>query len=260
MIPPVLAAEIAAKGKQTASKAITGDVYIRRWTTTRTTGKGKKKRTITTEHEAHVNPLSIAIGAAVTAATVGGALWLAQMRAAPVMVIGAVTDKAVVTRTQTARAAWTTPGIPAVFRNVEVKTWVANENADLPNYYGPKGEYVSSWKSVLVSNAVPEVHHPAVPDIWTVTRLGMTFKGATSNEAVDKAYPRMAWMHTLNNNAGTVTYWNTKDKKKLSIESREGFSADGLMKSLTPNIGRANEPIGVADLSGLGLLARLFGK
>ena len=73
MVAPIIAAEAAKRGID-AGKALTGDIYTRRWTSV--VGKGKKKRVV--EHEAHLNTLSaviLAAGAATTAALAGAALW-----------------------------------------------------------------------------------------------------------------------------------------------------------------------------------------
>lgn len=69
----------AKKGSEIASNALTGDVYIRRWKSLK--GTGKKKRE--TEHELHVNPLTLAVGAAaagVAAVGAGIGLWFMQRK------------------------------------------------------------------------------------------------------------------------------------------------------------------------------------
>lgn len=68
-----------AKRASKAANALTGDIYVRRWTTV--VGKGKKKREV--EKELHVNPLmligtAVAGGVAVAGAAVG--LWLTQRK------------------------------------------------------------------------------------------------------------------------------------------------------------------------------------
>lgn len=205
MIPPVLAAEIAAKGKQTASKAITGDVYIRRWTTTRTTGKGKKKRTITTEHEAHVNPFSIAIGAAVTAVTVGGALWLMQMGAKPIKV--ETTKVITATHTQFAQAAKT--GWTEFTYRTDLQTGFAVRGANIV--------------------------HPAVvakPDIWTVKKgaygYGIPSTAPTAQDAVYKAYPKLKGLGftVAAPDAATRVYTFSEWKTRLEVKERAGFELD----------------------------------
>jgi hypothetical protein len=75
MVAPIL----AAKGLQNASKPLTGDIYVRRWTTVK--GKGKKKKEL--DHELHVNPVSVGVAALVAAgaaATVAVGLWLTQQK------------------------------------------------------------------------------------------------------------------------------------------------------------------------------------
>lgn len=76
MTVPIIAAK---KGGDALNKALTGDLYVRRWTSTK--GTGKKKREI--EHEAHVNPLVLgfaAVAAGVTAVGAGVALWMMQRK------------------------------------------------------------------------------------------------------------------------------------------------------------------------------------
>jgi hypothetical protein len=70
-VPPI----VAAKAATDAQKALTGDVYIRKWQTKRTVGKGKKKQTIVRDHEVHVNPLTVLVAGGVAA---GGVLALAM--------------------------------------------------------------------------------------------------------------------------------------------------------------------------------------
>ena len=75
----MIAAEAGKKGSEIAAKALTGDIYTRRWTSEK--GKGKKKRVI--EHELKVNALSaalVAVGAAATAAIGMTGLWMAQRK------------------------------------------------------------------------------------------------------------------------------------------------------------------------------------
>ena len=65
MIPAQLAEKAAGK----ASRALTGDVYVSKWQTTK--GKGKKKKVV--DRELHINPLLViaAVGAGVLAVGVG---------------------------------------------------------------------------------------------------------------------------------------------------------------------------------------------
>ena len=73
----------ATNASQSVSKALTGDIYTRRWQTIKTMGEGKKKRTVVVDHEAHANAVSIglgvlALGAAATGVAV--AMWLGQRK------------------------------------------------------------------------------------------------------------------------------------------------------------------------------------
>jgi len=242
MIPPVLAAEIAAKGKQTASKAITGDVYIRRWTTTRTTGKGKKKRTITTEHEAHVNPLSIAIGAAVTAVTVGGALWLTQMRAAPIkkefktdytakrttIGKGGYTE----TRTEPYQEAGTIRvpyqlAIPVYTHTYDpiLKRVVDSEGVRYETRYRDQPGLITKWRTI-------EVYHPPIGEVWTVKKgaygYGIPSTAPTAQDAIYKAYPKLKGLGftVAAPDAATRVYTFSEWKTRLEVKERAGFNPD----------------------------------
>ncbi len=78
MVP--FAAKAAQNASQVASSALTHDLYVKRWTSTK--GKGKKKKVV--DHELHINPVSIAIlGGAATlgVAAVGLGLWLSGNKA-----------------------------------------------------------------------------------------------------------------------------------------------------------------------------------
>ena len=78
-LPPILAAEAAGK----AQKALTGDIYTRRWTEVQ--GRGKKAKLI--ENEVRVNPVGIGLGVLALGAAAGAAalaLWVAQLRVMPV--------------------------------------------------------------------------------------------------------------------------------------------------------------------------------
>jgi hypothetical protein len=197
MVVPIVAAGSAAKGTGIASKALTGDIYTRKWITTQTKGKGKKKRVVVTEHDVHVNPVAVAIAAGVTALTIGGAAWILQMRAKPVMI-----DK-----TESVGAAITTPA---------KGPWVENI------YLGPGG--------MMNAGRYKRIEHPAQLAIWTVKRSGISFTGATAAEAVAKAYPGKTWASIEQPNAlhpFSVVFSNTVKKKRVSIESRRGFLGGG---------------------------------
>ena len=59
---PVLGARAGVKGSQIASNAASAmknDLYVRRWSTV--TGKGKQKKVV--DHELHINPVGVAVGA-----------------------------------------------------------------------------------------------------------------------------------------------------------------------------------------------------
>jgi len=74
-LPPLLAAQAAGK----AQKALTGDLYTCRWADV--VGKGRKQRLI--EHEIHINPVTLAVGAGLGTVGLMTALWMAQLKLSP---------------------------------------------------------------------------------------------------------------------------------------------------------------------------------
>lgn len=66
MVAPIVAAK-AGKSVGEAVKGLTGDLYVRRWTSV--TGKGKKKKAV--EHEARVNVATVLVGAVAAGVGVG---------------------------------------------------------------------------------------------------------------------------------------------------------------------------------------------
>ena len=78
-VPPLMAARSAGIASSEVKKALTGDVYVRRWQSTR--GKGKKKQLI--DHELRINAVSgaaIAVGTGLTVLFGGMALWMMQLK------------------------------------------------------------------------------------------------------------------------------------------------------------------------------------
>jgi len=71
---------LAAQAAGKAQKALTGDIYTRRWVSVE--GKGKKAKLV--EHEAHLNPLIAVLGLGAAATAGVAALWLAQLKLTPV--------------------------------------------------------------------------------------------------------------------------------------------------------------------------------
>jgi len=69
MVGVELAGKLAEKAAEKASRALTGDIYVSRWKTTK--GKGKKKKVV--DRELHINPLTaiVAVGAGALALGVG---------------------------------------------------------------------------------------------------------------------------------------------------------------------------------------------
>ena len=81
-LPPLLLAKGTTDASRGLQKALTGDIYSKHWT--EVVGKGKKAKVV--DHEVHVNPVGIGLGAVALGAAalaVGAALWVAQMRIVP---------------------------------------------------------------------------------------------------------------------------------------------------------------------------------
>ena len=81
-IPPLIAAKGAANASQKVKTALSGDIYTRRWQSTK--GKGKKKKTV--DHELRVNAVSaaaLAVAGAATVALGAMALWMTQRKLKP---------------------------------------------------------------------------------------------------------------------------------------------------------------------------------
>lgn len=78
MVAPIIAAG-GIKAAEHAGRALTGDIYTRRWTTVK--GTGRKKKLV--DHELRVNPVSVGLGlvaAGVAAAGAAAALWFTQRK------------------------------------------------------------------------------------------------------------------------------------------------------------------------------------
>jgi hypothetical protein len=78
MVAPIIASG-GIKAAEHAGRALTGDIYTRRWTTVK--GTGRKKKLV--DHELRVNPVSVGLGlvaAGVAAAGAAAALWFTQRK------------------------------------------------------------------------------------------------------------------------------------------------------------------------------------
>ena len=81
-LPPLLLAKGTIDASRGIQKALTGDIYTRRWTEVK--GKGSTAKVV--EHEVRVNPVGIGLGAAALGAAavgVGVALWVMQLKITP---------------------------------------------------------------------------------------------------------------------------------------------------------------------------------
>jgi len=128
----------AVKGTQStagaASKALTGDIYTRKWTTSKVVGKGKKKKTVVIDHELKANPVSVglgllAVGAAATG--VGIAMWLTQRKLIHGVPEGGAKKRYIVKRYYPVYKTVTVVDVPAVPGK---PAWNEYRTGTAPNY------------------------------------------------------------------------------------------------------------------------------
>jgi hypothetical protein len=81
-VPPVLALKAVDSSRQAVAKSLTGDIYVKRWSTVRKRPKHKGGPQVI-DHELHVNPVSVGLGLVAlggAAAVAAAALWLGQRK------------------------------------------------------------------------------------------------------------------------------------------------------------------------------------
>lgn len=152
MVVPVLAAKRVSGPNAAligdATKPLTGDIYVRRWTTK---GKGKKKG-IPIEHEVRVNAVTaavVAVGAAATVAGAAVALWMMQLRIHPRTIV---------------KPAWTEQRLHPEIPHYELKHYDGYwEYRFAPSYISTDPETKGQW---MPGKELPPIWH-APYDEWT---------------------------------------------------------------------------------------------
>ena len=207
-LPPLLALKATGTAQGGLQKALTGDIYSRKWVEVR--GKGAKAKII--EHEAHLNPVGLGLGAVALggAALLGlGALWMAQLKLKPTLV-------------KTYKTVIDVPEVPAYNEHVpiaEVGHWADNTVS--------VGEPIRTW--------VPGVWLRGVykPGEWMTYRKVETVPGQHWVVDVEQGYDIIP--HAA---IPAVTHQEeTGVKKRFSIEQRRGFSAGDVLEEMTDAVG-----------------------
>ncbi len=203
MIP--FAAKGAQNASQTASKALTGDIYT--WKRTRVVGKGKKAHIV--EDELRINPISIGVGAAATAVGVGVALWIAQLKLQPVTTqqMMTVVDQAAYTEyiTHDESGHWEDNQVIVGYRNEEV---------------------LGHWKQGAKGYA----------PVWVPTATVRVAEVATAPGQYWVVDVR-AYTDTISHAAVTHQEPTGKMLKRYSVEQRQGFSMKSLADVVKESVG-----------------------
>lgn len=246
MTVPIIAAK---EGAEALNKALTGDIYVRRWTST--TGKGKKKREV--EHEAHINPLVLigtAVGAGLAAVGAGLTLWTVQRKVDLndghdiTLIIDQIDttykDVQVLTRpedtytktiwhepvyyTENLPIAYDDEGNPIAWKTVETlvtEGWLETITETAPAYYVTK-TVVDKPGYYMVRNArgIPYARRDGIANYVNV----MTQR----QQALDYNYVGDVRSETPLPN-GTRKYWrfHSKNKRSISLGERDGFKFIG---------------------------------
>ena len=224
-VPPL----VALKAAGSAQKALTGDIYSARWT--QVVGKGKHAKIV--EHEAHVNPVGIGLGVVALGAAalaVGAALWVGQMRIAPVKLY----------QYRTVVDVPEVPEVPAIWNWVTVEDgWVEGTT-----YY----DAIIGYRCTL-DGAVNTIDNPAAnsrnwyayhrphglePVYGTKTTAGYmkTHKEYQITVPAIPAIPAVTHDEKIVDRDGYPV-----STKKFSIEERRGFSMADVVESAKDAIG-----------------------
>ena len=145
-VPPLIAAKAAQSAAGGLQKALTGDIYIRKWQSVKKRPKSKGGPQIV-DHEAHINPVMaiLGLGAAATAAV--AAMWIGQRKLSYGVPEGGAKLRYLVKQYDAIGHYETVIDTPAV------PEW----DEEVRNYF-------------LVENAKPIVDVPALPPLpWTPT-------------------------------------------------------------------------------------------
>ena len=235
----MIAAEAGKKGSEIAAKALTGDIYTRRWTSV--VGKGKKKKAV--DHEVRVNALTLAIaavGAASTAALGAGALWLSQKK------LGR-TDSTVVYRRSVSTPATTQTVVVKKGYSETYTTYTRVPGFDEPvpreftRYIEPVTEErtVDGTTRVYTKNGMPIATKP-IPN--------PSFEANTGKYLHKTTELRYVWTKRLvrdytDAKGNRVRWWEctTTDRSSLGMSERPGFltgeTGDGVVTKIFDPLG-----------------------
>ena len=240
-VPPVLALQAADSSRQAVAKSLTGDIYVRRWSTVKKRPKHKGGPQVI-DHELHVNPVSIGLGLVAlggAAAAAAAALWLGQRK----LVYGAGgTDN------------------PAVMWRIvkqyeaQTKTITVVDQPAVPGHYETVITYIKGYpKEVQIwVEGTPAITHEQTvvtrPERVVVTTLRgvpvRTYQGydTTPNAVLSEREKSMGWQLS-SDRQGTAYLGEGKDtlgsyqkmkykfvnasKKRLGTDERKGFSIAG---------------------------------
>lgn len=229
MVAPIIAAG-GIKAAEHAGRALTGDIYTRRWTTVK--GTGRKKKLV--DHELRVNPVSVGLGlvaAGVAAAGAAAALWFTQRKlttetGADIVRVWdsyGTTYKTVTTQVLVTPA---TEGYYAttIIRGQEKTMWVPGTEAvyttvtktvvDKPGYV-----IVSNTYGVPIKRLTAEVRTPDDALLTREKSLGYSFVEVTRRidlPATKDGQPRArAWYK-----------YHSDTDKKMKLGDRPGFIID----------------------------------
>ncbi len=194
MVP--FAAKGAQGASQVASKALTGDIYVRK--RTRIVGKGKKAHVV--EDELRVNPVSVGVGVAATALGLGLAAWLLQLRLQPTT----VQEMATV---------------------VDVPAWVETIHHDGAGHWEQNVSYgpaVKVWMPPMNTKGTIKPGH------WATVTTTTPIPG---QHWIDDVMP---WDETMSHPAVTHQEPTGKMVKRFPIEQRRGTSFKDVLDDLSP--------------------------
>jgi hypothetical protein len=211
-LPPLLFAKGTTDASRGLQKALTGDIYSKHWT--EVVGTGKKAKLV--EHEVHVNPVGIGLGAVALGAAAlaaGAALWIGQMRIVPTKMqqYRIVVDVSEHTDRGQTGSIWH----PETTVNDALLGWRCADG----HFFSVEddiGEALSKWTYIHHYHGliVQEYGTRVIPG-WNEIVMGdVTTPAVTHEEAIPGAYI-----------------------KKFSIEERRGFSVADIIESAKDAIG-----------------------
>jgi len=222
-----LAAEAAGKASTGLQKALTGDIYTKRWT--EIVGKGKKAKLV--EKELRVNPVGIGLGAAALATAAVGAgiaVWVLQLKLSPNLVQEYYTKVDSEAYKVIDMAAWEESVNDKYIPEHTVENTVTGYRCPV------HGSYISSSEGSTAINHFFASHKYC----GVVTEYGsITFPGYYTLKTIfhpeeSHIVPAVTHQEPAYNADGTL-----KMKKKFSVEQRRGFSAGDVLEETANAVG-----------------------